>query len=45
MRAIMAVRKKEMRLFRASKLFEAPKSTLTNKVKSTKMEGSCEYTE
>jgi hypothetical protein len=27
-------RKKEMRLLRASKLFEAPKSTLKNKVKS-----------
>jgi hypothetical protein len=30
----MAVRKKEMRLLRASKLFEAPQSTLKNKVKS-----------
>jgi hypothetical protein len=34
MRAIMAVRNKKMGLLRASKLFEVPKSTLKDKVKS-----------
>jgi hypothetical protein len=34
MRAIMAVRKREMRLLRASKLREVPKSTFKDKVNS-----------
>jgi hypothetical protein len=35
LRAVMAIRKKEMGLLRTSKVFEFPKSTLKDKVKST----------
>jgi hypothetical protein len=35
MKAIVTARKKEMGLFRAPKIFDVPKSTLMDKVKST----------
>jgi hypothetical protein len=37
MRAIMAVRNKEIGLLPVSKVFEVPKSTLKDKVKNTKL--------